>query len=104
MENFQCKTCQHQFFVPRYRIIFRDHHSVYIDKRSELIYCPQCRSTQVTNQIQDICLNIGEFTSGNMERRQSILRRRAKRAARRYEEQRHVIEKEFRGHADESFY
>ena len=103
MDNFQCQQCNHTFFVAKYSFVIRDLKPNYYVK-SDIIRCPKCQSSKILTLNNEICSNLAEYSSASMERKQEILRCRARQATRRMEEQHRVIDRKFDGHVNSSHY
>jgi hypothetical protein len=102
--NFKCTSCKFCFFVPQYSVSINKEQPIY-STRFGVVECPECRSKAVEYIIKDdICTNIGEYSSASMENKKAMLKRRAKQAMRKDADQRHEIDTMFRGRANEKHY
>ena len=104
MDNFQCNFCHKSFYIPRYFIRYQNHKTIFSNNQGE-IRCPGCQSQDISFiSIREICTNIGEYSSQDMEGKKSMLHRRAKRHMKKEEEQRHELDTKFTGKCKDEFY
>jgi ribosomal protein L37AE/L43A len=103
--NFNCNCCQQQFFIPQYSVVIKkDTPTMYLFKQQP-VRCPRCQSVEITSiPKEELCSNIGDYSSASAENKKAMLQKRAKRAMRKDAEQRHEIETKFYGKVNEKHY
>lgn len=98
--NFKCKNCTREFYIPQYSLKYVNGVEVFSTKQGQ-IFCTHCNSSNITfirrGNIDLSSILYSSYSSASPEKKKEILQKRANDHKKKTSEQYKTIDREFRG-------